>query len=516
MRPASAFISMLNPLSWFTDQDIYLPPPPVQCQLRAWVRAQDLAPNAVSLGEVRARLLQPCAHNISSITLQLRLQEHLYDERPLEGKMRSRTRTTREAWSSHLAVISSNTNYLPSYNGAALQSIPRDYGASYAITPRYTYSVVANLTDGTSRSAEAGYTTFNPCQHDVASQTADEVVTTTAKFMPRTYELDIEDYPPDPNVVPRGGSVEVLVKFPNGSTVEQGGKLDFEVSLGNTTDLQMPAAEIVVEPYLRSGLHIFDQAAATLFTYDQVDARRELRSSIRPPFPRRRLGESLPSQWTLRVAQASDVGAVPDEYTASRFTMLVDDVFPAYFPGYWGASSAFLRLWLQLGPENIGKMSTITGNYQATFEDAEDGWEIKQSRKNPPSRRDILVFEAKVPITVVHRRCSGTTVPVHYLENAGENAAPVLVRGHEQVEAPEFLVAAPTVQVKEERVWQDDGWRPCTLGMEDEEYLSEIEKHYAGTLWERLQLLGRQNTTRGAPIASETTSASDVEMSTVV
>ncbi|KAF8162187.1 hypothetical protein K438DRAFT_1618501 [Mycena galopus ATCC 62051] len=46
------------------------------CTVQAWVRAEDLAPDHVSHGELRIKVLQPhCAHSIASVTLRLELNE---------------------------------------------------------------------------------------------------------------------------------------------------------------------------------------------------------------------------------------------------------------------------------------------------------------------------------------------------------------------------------------------------------------------------------------------------------
>ncbi|EJD36953.1 hypothetical protein AURDEDRAFT_174024 [Auricularia subglabra TFB-10046 SS5] len=49
---------------------------PDPCTVKAWVRADDLSPNAVSHGELKVKLIQPCANTIKSIALRLRLDEY--------------------------------------------------------------------------------------------------------------------------------------------------------------------------------------------------------------------------------------------------------------------------------------------------------------------------------------------------------------------------------------------------------------------------------------------------------
>ncbi|EJD35711.1 hypothetical protein AURDEDRAFT_154801 [Auricularia subglabra TFB-10046 SS5] len=65
---------------------------PNPCTVKAWVRADDLSPNAVSHGELKVKLIQPCPNTVKSIALRLRLDEYA------EESTASNTTTSGEFW----------------------------------------------------------------------------------------------------------------------------------------------------------------------------------------------------------------------------------------------------------------------------------------------------------------------------------------------------------------------------------------------------------------------------------
>ncbi|KZV86057.1 hypothetical protein EXIGLDRAFT_232427 [Exidia glandulosa HHB12029] len=48
---------------------------PTPCMVRAWVRAADMKPNAVSHGELKIKIVQPCTDQVEFVALRLGLDE---------------------------------------------------------------------------------------------------------------------------------------------------------------------------------------------------------------------------------------------------------------------------------------------------------------------------------------------------------------------------------------------------------------------------------------------------------
>ncbi|KAJ7307794.1 hypothetical protein DFH08DRAFT_792799 [Mycena albidolilacea] len=187
------------------------------CTVQAWVRAEDLAPDHVSHGEFRIKVLQPhCADKIASVALRLELNEFgevkhlrhgaaipeikksdnqtlqddprtLYDYGPYDKAMSDPAlwfvkAEERTVWSTEATLFENNpnfsrplikpftvaspaVNYPPSFVNAYRQidSFESNLVKRHAYSDiGYHYTAVVNFTDGRTAHLPAGYTTFRP------------------------------------------------------------------------------------------------------------------------------------------------------------------------------------------------------------------------------------------------------------------------------------------------------------------------------------------------------------------
>ena len=255
--------------------------------------------------------------------------------------------------------------------------------------------------------------------------------------------------------------------------------------------MELPAVQVVVLPSLLQNIDLSPEDALH-FTSRGESSPQELRAAIRPPFPKVTLGQSIPSSANLRLHQEADLGPVPPELASARFFLRADELLPGSFRGMWGTPSAVVYLRLEVGPENTSKLDLFDNTYAAAFCDLEDGWEIGRCNAYPNSR-DVMIFEAEVPVSVAHRACpAGAEPPIHYLDNDGLNPNPVLIRGHAPLAKIDPQLASPRLETRFKKLFKD--YDPTITGcgyMDNYEYLSSVEKHFAGTLWERSRLIGK-------------------------
>ncbi|KAF7369541.1 hypothetical protein MVEN_00284000 [Mycena venus] len=184
------------------------------CTVQAWVRAEDLAPEHVSHGELRIKVLQPhCAASIASVALRLELNEFgevkhlrpgavipeikktdnqtlrdnphtLYDYGPYDKAMSDPAlwfvkAEERTAWSTEATLFENNPNFSrPLVKPFIVASPAVNYPPSFVhyrqidtfnLVKRHAYSdlgyhytAVVNFTDGRTVHLPAGHTTFRP------------------------------------------------------------------------------------------------------------------------------------------------------------------------------------------------------------------------------------------------------------------------------------------------------------------------------------------------------------------
>ncbi|KAJ6571839.1 hypothetical protein B0H19DRAFT_1064868 [Mycena capillaripes] len=184
------------------------------CTVQTWVRAEDLAPDHVSHGELRIKVLQPhCADSIASVALRLELNEFgkvkhlcweavipeiketdnqtlwgdprtLYDYGPYDKAMHDPTlwfvkAEERTVWSTVVRLFENNPNFSqPLVKPFIVASPAVNYPPSFVNYRqingfdlvkrhayndlRYHYTAVVNFTDGRTVDLKAGYTTFRP------------------------------------------------------------------------------------------------------------------------------------------------------------------------------------------------------------------------------------------------------------------------------------------------------------------------------------------------------------------
>jgi len=255
--------------------------------------------------------------------------------------------------------------------------------------------------------------------------------------------------------------------------------------------MELPAVQVAVLPSLRQSIEPSFPEHASFFNIRGFSRAQELRAAIRPPFSKATLGQSLPRSANVRLHQETDLGPVPPELASVRFLLRADELLPGGFRGMWGTPSAVLYMRLEVGPENTSKRDLIDNQPAAAFCDMEGGWEIGHCNAYPDTR-DVIIFEADVPIAVAHRACpAGVELPTHYLDNDGLNPKPVLARGHATPAKIDPQFASPRLETRVKKLFKnyDLTSGPCML-FDDHEILDEVEMHFAGTLWERSKLMG--------------------------
>ncbi|KAJ6527268.1 hypothetical protein DFH09DRAFT_164284 [Mycena vulgaris] len=200
---------------------------PEACQVRAWVRAQDLSPDNTSHGELRIKVPRAeCAHQVASVALRLQLDEFgefkflkagvvlpdvqqaanqsqpagyedwvgssvMYDYQVRDDAMSDPALWTigaeeRRAWTTEATLLDSNpdfsqpvvtpftvavpaVNYPPSLNKYRhLDGLVSRHSFSDL---SYRYIAVVTFTDGRTVDVPAGYTTFIPTVHASAAKT---------------------------------------------------------------------------------------------------------------------------------------------------------------------------------------------------------------------------------------------------------------------------------------------------------------------------------------------------------
>lgn len=282
------------------------------------------------------------------------------------------------------------------------------------------------------------------------------------------------------------------------NAMSPGGDVVFDVAFGELRHFSWPAVEVVVKPSLRSNATILDPVAASHFRFPVVDGTtvQELRAAVRPPFPKNSLSAVLQRSAVLRLPQQTDIGPVPEELSTARFRLRVDELFPGALAGYWSTPAATLYLQLELRSEQRGKPGSFDKNYGAVYSDSEGGWALEQSEEYW-MHLDVFKFEAQVPVSVLHRSCTSSSQvrekPPHYQDHDGKLPYPSLVAGHRDKNSLEnvgFDIASPQIISREHKEWpgwSEDGLNVCGF-TQASDYLSEVEKHFAGTLWERARL----------------------------
>ncbi|KZV86058.1 hypothetical protein EXIGLDRAFT_841067 [Exidia glandulosa HHB12029] len=208
-------------------------PEPTPCTVKAWVRAEDMKPNAVSHGELKVKVVQPCTDQVESVSIRLRLDEmselsimanttsdgdfwdfsgatpsqewtttkHKRSAFRVEKTLSADGSLKSENWAEGVVfpftVVSPNVNYPPAifplmFNGYNTESQRSSVGRLY----RYIASVKLVTESGQSRTAEApaGFSAFRPIEHahktteDLPFQTSITAVETNRRWNIRCEE----------------------------------------------------------------------------------------------------------------------------------------------------------------------------------------------------------------------------------------------------------------------------------------------------------------------------------------
>ncbi|KAJ6527274.1 hypothetical protein DFH09DRAFT_1187083 [Mycena vulgaris] len=197
------------------------------CQVRAWVRAQDLSPDNTSHGELRIKVPRAeCAHQVASVALRLQLDEFgefkflkagvvlpevqqaanqsesvghedwegssvVYDYQARDDAMRDPALWTigaeeRRAWTTEVTLLDSNPDFSQPVVTPFTVAVPavnyppglNKYRYLDGLVSRhsfsdlsYRYTAVVTFTDGRIVDVPAGYTTFIPTVHTSAAKT---------------------------------------------------------------------------------------------------------------------------------------------------------------------------------------------------------------------------------------------------------------------------------------------------------------------------------------------------------
>jgi len=119
-------------------------------------------------------------------------------------------------------IVTSNVNYPAGTNVAFSASSKQNRNSFFNTHARYLYNVTAGLTDGSSRQAKAGWTTFHPCQSEALDTSSTQLRTVATSL--HSGDLWDEDVPRQARR--SAGAVNVTVNFPRGAIVEQSMRRD--------------------------------------------------------------------------------------------------------------------------------------------------------------------------------------------------------------------------------------------------------------------------------------------------
>ncbi|KAJ7269745.1 hypothetical protein C8J57DRAFT_320041 [Mycena rebaudengoi] len=213
------------------------------CTVLAWVRAEDLAPNRISHGELRIKVEQPqCAAKVASVALRLQLREFSEVKYLREGVVLpaiplpdSQTipeigrvpwipiitsavnamgdpslwvikAEERQVWSTEAVLIDDNPDFshpiiTPFIVASPAVNYPEVYDSWGHVSPQeipghsdselgYLYVALVTFTDGRTAEVPAGYTTFQPSALTVPGRSTQAPFTWNVTFT--DHEADIE------------------------------------------------------------------------------------------------------------------------------------------------------------------------------------------------------------------------------------------------------------------------------------------------------------------------------------
>jgi len=468
------------------------------CNIKAWVRAEDLSPNAIVNGDLRIKVDQGCTDEIASVSLELRLDEFSEVKYLKEGAtlpalpncwrmfgafgdpdhdryyeslrdpalwiVKAEERT---AFKSAVTLIKKffdysqpvivpftvavpNVNYPP-----ALRLSGHSFGDSGRETNSmhlYRYTALIAFQSGHKVEIPAGYTTFDPV-HDASLHT--RAFSTNVTLEERTQGL--RDHLKVCAADTEETIFEAQVTVEGGNVVGAGDTMKGRVAVHRLTGGSTTAQNISI--HVRSERdHRWAQAQAA--SADHIEAFRLSNSSFSSAIYRSEISTS-DSQYDDILRRKGrrnnpwepfSEGALTEQKQYLDFELKVSEDAVRNFHAYYATSVTSLVITLDV-PYPLAQGCVFGGEDEEPIDDAnhykEGLWDdctpIGQSHKGPGYALTQLV--AEIPITLIgaQRLNPGSPPPVHYLTPGV--ASPVILASspHSSYKDVVFPVSQPII-----------------------------------------------------------------------
>ncbi|EJD36943.1 hypothetical protein AURDEDRAFT_116979 [Auricularia subglabra TFB-10046 SS5] len=450
------------------------------CTVRAWVRADDLWPNAVSYGELKVKVTQPCTETVQSVVLRLRLDESAEQSKLFnttasgefwdwDGDVPSAewttTREQRTAWKIErtvfaaggsgeehtwgdgrefkFAVHTPNVNFPPAVHPLIFRRRNSDT-ESVAFSRGYRYGAFVGLSSpaGDVRFVEvpAGYTAFQPVTLRSAIDTKPhevvvEAVSKDAPWAcPHAKAKSPSQNPPEDDPKDEEKGISLRVVMPNGPTAVQGPLIldawllrdadnniagqDFTIaiSLPNREDHRSAATTYTRSARLEPNIHPTFAAPAEEPAPDSRNTPRRLRVS---PFQFEELHARM---WATALLDRRARRTTCEAPLADALRVRVPDTFPrtTHQTGTDAPFAVGAALVVSV-TERAGAAHTNPLHDFAVAHEA--GWEFGPCDGAQHATR---TYTARIPVAVVGRHLVDVAVP-DYLEGRDASAPCIAV-----------------------------------------------------------------------------------------
>ncbi|EJD43245.1 hypothetical protein AURDEDRAFT_185672 [Auricularia subglabra TFB-10046 SS5] len=453
------------------------------CAVKAWVRADDLAPNTVSHGEVKVKLVQPCAHAVQSVTLRLGLDEYaeeslisnetapsssgkdvedLWDRLRDAGAPTIEWTTTahrRTAWITEhsfalehasgelqdsewvlpFSVLSPNVNFPAAITPLLMRRSTAEWTQMFGRSYRYTALVTFSGSNETVN-IPAGFTAFMPTSHASESLAAPREVTVEASG-DAIYDLARGKCAlggeADSSVE---NTMRLRVLLPRGGIFVQGQQTRVNVTLlsgGDNMSSTDRTSSTNVERFLAPNWAASPRGGAPDFLYLREISAQMWRTPAEPS-----------SGYGTPLSELAPIN-VPDYVPCTTPT---GPDAPLRVEAYLSITITERRRAPHLDPLRDywnGVPTVIEGRHSTSVDtEVERGWQFGPCDE---WRHHEYRYTARVPVTIVSARYSDA---ISYLDNDGRVPMPRIVSGH--LAAPEggrdaeFAIADP-ISVRETR-----------------------------------------------------------------
>ncbi|KZW02344.1 hypothetical protein EXIGLDRAFT_744546 [Exidia glandulosa HHB12029] len=450
-----------------------------ECQFKAWVRAEDLAPSTVSQGELKIQLTEPCDLRVTAIGVRLRFDKALVTavypgfKNSASNNPEFQMGDVRAVWSTSqilaatevneqlsqgivlpFSVTSPSVNYPPAMDSRAMFHSPslgkwKALGEPpvKAAHAHWAYSYLADLTfeDGSTQEVLAGYTNFRP-NPEAPQESEMGPVTVTKTIRVDNARRGCSD------AVSMGIALDIEVYFPHGTVVQSGDELNAIISFKNA--------------------NLTSHWLSVTLLVQSIETMLDLEPSVAD-------GESWESDSNSRLLAQStprlvDKNHLPLYYISREVWDLSrqDDIS---IPIRGVASSRFNTTYVQMR-DALRILVFVKALKAPSWGVIKDEWEPEACDSDRMGNYQESFF---IPITIHQSRAEHSAAVVHYLDNGGYVQSPVI----STVPVVNFPTATPkTSSIVDPNMYDT----PCPPEMHFLCWKGSMAmtKRYAGMLWQ--------------------------------